>query len=296
MDEILEKLRIKTPGKKAIELPEPITARVSRENGQRKRPISPPELNYRSPQVISHFCLKTSKAKMGNHVCAWSMERAANEILMKKSATQPLLHSKELIKSDLNELKLLNDHWKKASPSEGFIKILPYEQTQTIYESITLFKSPTMFKTLLRSVPKNYRLHPNGFTVTHYICEQGNILMLEEVDKHSDNLDFQSKAGLTPLMLAAGRGNIDCLFYLIKRGCDLYKKDFVYGWTCLHHAVNNNQYEIIRFLVKDCKAKIGVKDFSGRDAMDLAKNKSFLMIYRFFQGCIKGDPSWMLNY
>lgn len=296
MDEILEKLRIKTPDKKAVEVPEPVTARVSRENMQRKRPVSPPKLYYRSPQVLSHFCLKTPKARLVNHVCASSLENTAREILMQKSSSQPLIYSEELIKNDLIELKLLHDHWKNQSLPKGHIKVLPYEQIQTIYESITLFKSPTMFKRLLKSLPSNYRLHPNGFTVTHYICEQGNMVMLEEVQKHQDNLDLQSKAGLTPSMIAAGRGNIACLSFLIKNGCDLYKKDFVHGWTCLHHAVNNNQYETVVYLIKDCKLKIGVKDCYGRDPMDLSKSKGFMMIYRFFDEHIKELASWMKNY
>lgn len=296
MDEILEKLRVKTPDKRAVEVPEPITARVSRENMQRKKPVSPPKLYYRSPQVLSHFCLKTPRVRLEEHVCASSVESTAREMLMQKSRSQPLIYSEELIKNDLEELKTLHDHWNTQARGGGHIKVLAYDQVQTLYESITLFKSPTMFKRLLKGIPCNYRLHPNGFTVGHYVCEQGNLVMLEEVQKHMDNLDLQSRAGLTPSMIAASRGNIDCLSFLVKNGCDLYKKDFVYGWTCLHHAVNNNQYETVVYLIKDCKLKTGVKDCYGRDPMDLSKSKGFMMIYRFINEYLKNQSSWFLKY
>ena len=61
MDEIIEKLNRKSPEKNIRSLAEPITARVSREKVSIKMPITPPELNYRSPQLSNRFYSSSPK-------------------------------------------------------------------------------------------------------------------------------------------------------------------------------------------------------------------------------------------
>ena len=58
MDEIIEKLRQRTPEELKKLIAEPITARVSRERERTKLPVTPPALYYRSPQLTNKFYAK----------------------------------------------------------------------------------------------------------------------------------------------------------------------------------------------------------------------------------------------
>jgi hypothetical protein len=325
MNEILEKLRVKTPEVLDEECPEPITARVSRERESRKKVVSPPELNFRSPRVISRFGVNEVGSK--DAVSTKSMENANFRLRQYGSlpgfkndqksnqkfnlgagvSTLPSLkhstpHSKLLISSTLGELKSLNQDIQKISsplnsfkPNRGYLKVIPLDEVQEFLSSITLFQSFPMFRRLLSNFPTNFRLDSKGQTVSHYVSEKGTLQMLEEVKRHLDDLDLPSKEGLTASMLAASRGRLTILHYLWKNGCKLDKKDFICGWTCLHHAVYNNQYETVVWLVKESKVLIGIQDFRGLDALDLAKMKNFSMISKFLKNFIVNAASWALE-
>lgn len=315
MNEIIEKLRIKTPETQSKKVPEPITARVSRESATRKKPVSPPPLHFRSPLITKFHPNSTKNSNLASSPTASSLELASSRIRLGLSSSIPIFPNISnqnrvlltktgndlLVNSDLEELKSLKLHSEKVLQStkhcqsyRGFEKVASYELVQEVYEAITLFKDLEMLKKLLKRLPKDYRMHRNGFTAAHYVSDLGNLRMLEEVNRLRYNLDMQSKAGLTPCMLAAAKGHLNVVFYLWKSGCSLYARDYLYGWNCLHHAVSNNQYETVVFLVKEGGMKIGTKDFKGLDALDLAYNKNFLIIYKFLENFIQNSASWLL--
>ena len=103
---------------------------------------------------------------------------------------------------------------KHCQSYRGFEKVVSYELVQQVYEAITLFKDVEMLKKLLRWLPKDYRLHSNGFTAAHYVSDVGGLKMIEEVKRLRYDLGMQSKAGLTPCMLAAAKGHLNIVFFI----------------------------------------------------------------------------------
>ena len=57
---------------------------------------------------------------------------------------------------------------------------------------------------------------------------------------------------MIPLNLAAVRGRMDIVKFLIEKHCDPMSRD-IYGNTALHHAVLNGQLEILKFLIEKLK-------------------------------------------
>ena len=232
MNEIIEKLRIKTPETRSKQVPEPITARVSRESATRKKPISPPPLHFRSPQITKFQPNSTRNAALASSPSACSLEQASSRIRLGLSSSIPnfpnltrAANTKTgndlLVNYDLGKLRALKLHSEKALQStkhcqsyRGFEKVVSYELVQQVYEAITLFKDVEMLKKLLRWLPKDYRLHSNGFTAAHYVSDVGGLKMIEEVKRLRYDLGMQSKAGLTPCMLAAAKGHLNIVFYL----------------------------------------------------------------------------------
>lgn len=68
------------------------------------------------------------------------------------------------------------------------------------------------------------------------------------VRKNTDIINAEDSENGSPLHLAAYRGHLDIVIFLIEKNADINKKDKE-GCTSLHHAVRNNQIEIIKFLI-----------------------------------------------
>lgn len=105
MEEIIEKLKKKEKRKEAKEIPEPISARVSREKLIDKRPITPPELDYRSPQILNKFYSKSPEWIHPTHTCAASLEADAHALLMSRYQNYETSRKSILINADLQELE-----------------------------------------------------------------------------------------------------------------------------------------------------------------------------------------------
>ncbi|SDC90706.1 ankyrin repeat domain-containing protein [Actinokineospora iranica] len=63
------------------------------------------------------------------------------------------------------------------------------------------------------------------------------------------DLNTRRSDGLTPLMVAAGRGDADMVRLLIESGADIYTTDPTAGGTALHKAVQGGDLETVRVLV-----------------------------------------------
>ncbi|VUC22921.1 unnamed protein product [Clonostachys rosea] len=99
--------------------------------------------------------------------------------------------------------------------------------------------------------------------------------------------------GSLALRTAAGAGNIGAVEMLLERGADI---DEVHIWeiygdemdiigTALHEAVDNDQAEMVKFLLKK-DAKRDMKNGKGETAMDLAEKDSKVEILKILDGNI----------
>ncbi len=71
------------------------------------------------------------------------------------------------------------------------------------------------------------------------------------------NINIKSDDGLTPLMIASDKDDIDCAIALVKAGADVDIKD-EFNFTALAYAIGNLNYKITELLLKN-KANIHIK-------------------------------------
>lgn len=295
MDEIIEKLRKKTPEFNLREIAEPISERVSREKLKRERPITPPELNYRSPMILNRFYSKSPEWILPGGVSANSLEDKAYKTLAVKYQGQSIDYNNLLVQADLMELNNVADYSRSIEQYYVYTKVLPYEQRQEIYEAIILFKSPMLLEKLLRNFPKDYSLDEKGYTIYHIASEIGSIEMLRIIKDHGDDPNRGTNSGLTPIMIACSQGHTMCVSFLHQYGADILQKDTVFGFNSLHHAVYHDQYQTVKYMIQELKTPIGYKDFKGRDALDLAIEQGLSLIATFLSNFIKNTAFWKYN-
>jgi len=124
----------------------------------------------------------------------------------------------------------------------------------------------------------------------HNAIAQGSI---EGVRAHLDagaDVNFANRIdrnGVTPLMLAAERGNTSIVDMLIGRGADVTAHD-PSGKSVLHYAAQQGNTPILRELI-DRGADYKAKDRYGRTPLDLAKKKGNSSIVRMLEDLIEGE-------
>ncbi len=80
--------------------------------------------------------------------------------------------------------------------------------------------------------------------------------------------------GSTPLMIAAGRGNLKIIEYLLERGCDPHQKN-KHGENALIFAAENGQLDVLKFLDKKGVDRMVVNDRGENVLMLAARNGHF---------------------
>ncbi|XVF29989.1 hypothetical protein REPUB_Repub16aG0018900 [Reevesia pubescens] len=84
-------------------------------------------------------------------------------------------------------------------------------------------------------------------------------------------LDWRDKEGLTPLHLAATKGNIECAKMLVESGVDKNAKSND-GRTALYIAAANRNRSMVEMLI-EMDADPTISDDRGRSALDVARDK-----------------------
>lgn len=69
------------------------------------------------------------------------------------------------------------------------------------------------------------------------------------LDKHPELLEYKGPFGITPLIVAAGQGQLKAVELLLDRGADIRASTIVDG-TALHAAVAGGQTDVVRVLLK----------------------------------------------
>eukprot|EP00042_Codosiga_hollandica_P052890 m.679202 g.679202 ORF g.679202 m.679202 type:complete len:293 (-) comp58582_c0_seq30:20-898(-) len=108
-----------------------------------------------------------------------------------------------------------------------------------------------------------------GQTCLHHAARLGGQELLEFfLASGSFNINEQNEDGLTPAMLAARWGSLECLRSLAQAGADVtFRAED--GRTILHLAAGAHAPKVIRFLLEPCAADINVQDENGMTVLML---------------------------
>lgn len=92
---------------------------------------------------------------------------------------------------------------------------------------ITFYKNPAQLKEYLkRKLPLNQALNnDDGFCALHYAAEEGNLEIVELLLKCRASPNLQTFRGLTPIIIAATKGNIACIQAMLQYEGNLFAKD-----------------------------------------------------------------------
>ena len=98
-----------------------------------------------------------------------------------------------------------------------------------------------------------------------YLCDAGALV------------DASSELGMTPLLLAAQKGNPDTCRLLLGSGASVDAKDSTFGWTGLHFATSESHESTMACLIEG-GANPRAKDEGGRSAVYCAKHPSIKVL------------------
>jgi len=151
--------------------------------------------------------------------------------------------------------------------------------------------------------PLNAGVYISDFNVVKLILSKNVKLDTISHNIKNDNLKADVFTPLSPLLLTCtpfspkSNSNLKILKLIIKKGASLNTSDY-YGWNALHHAVDTQQIDIIKYLLKininkNLKSKITLKSFEQDNIyfypkkitpIDLAKIKrnKYLEKYKYY--------------
>lgn len=118
---------------------------------------------------------------------------------------------------------------------------------------------------------KNYA----GITPLTIAAEKGNMDIIKMlVEDGKANVNDKSSYGITPLISAAAAGNDEVVSYLISHGADVTAKDDL-GKTALLHAVKADNPKLIASLITLDNKAVNLPDNSGNTALIYAAQNGF---------------------
>ncbi|KAM9513138.1 B-cell lymphoma 3 protein homolog isoform 2-T2 [Salvelinus alpinus] len=129
-----------------------------------------------------------------------------------------------------------------------------------------------LVEALLRAGADPRALDRNGQTTVHLCCEHGQQACLSVVLSHPSILtclEVRNYEGLTPLHLAVQGGHKELVRMLLDAGADINAMDIKSGHSPLIHAVENNNMDMVHFLIEnDCN--VNGQSYSGNTALHCA--------------------------
>ncbi|CAG2203955.1 unnamed protein product [Mytilus edulis] len=90
-----------------------------------------------------------------------------------------------------------------------------------------------------------------GQTPLMLAAERGHLEVVMYLVSQGSQLEATSTDhdGMTPLMLAAERGHLEVVMYLASQGSQLEATDTLNGYTALHHAAGNGHIDVTKWLI-----------------------------------------------
>lgn len=131
---------------------------------------------------------------------------------------------------------------------------------------------------------KNYA----GITPLTIAAEKGNMDIIKMlVEDGKANVNDKSSYGITPLISAAAAGNDEVVSYLISHGADVTAKDDL-GKTALLHAVKADNPKLIASLITLDNKAVNLPDNSGNTALIYAAQNGF---DNTLNNCLQLEPT-----
>ena len=127
---------------------------------------------------------------------------------------------------------------------------------------------------------------PAGHGVLHYAAWHGQLELVEFL-RGIEELHKPSLGGVTPLMLACCRENVEVVRILVEESPELNASDGR-GMTALHMAVERRNLPAVDLLLAKSELDVSLRDDKGRTALDCAPLELLLKFKRRFAA---RDPS-----
>jgi len=102
-------------------------------------------------------------------------------------------------------------------------------------------------ETVQRLIDAGAQVNQAGWTALHYAAVVGSLDIVEMLIARFAYIDAETPNKTTPLMLAARRGEMNVVKYLIAEGADISLKNML-GWTAYDFAVESERRDIATLL------------------------------------------------
>ncbi|MFC0352024.1 ankyrin repeat domain-containing protein [Undibacterium danionis] len=102
-------------------------------------------------------------------------------------------------------------------------------------------------ETVQRLIEAGAQVNQAGWTALHYAAVVGRLDIVEMLIARFAYIDAETPNKTTPLMLAARRGEINVVKFLIAEGADISLKNML-GWTAYDFAVESERRDIAALL------------------------------------------------
>ncbi|WP_395004693.1 ankyrin repeat domain-containing protein [Undibacterium sp.] len=110
-----------------------------------------------------------------------------------------------------------------------------------------------------RLIDAGAQVNQEGWTALHYATVVGNFeIVTMLIERHAD-INAETPNKTTPLMLAARRGEMNVVKYLIAEGADITSKNML-GWTAYDFAVESERRDIATLLQELIQVKTGERN------------------------------------
>ena len=107
-------------------------------------------------------------------------------------------------------------------------------------------------------------------------CNKGDATKAKAAIAKGANVNTTTDAGMTPLLCATRRGNIEIMKFLLEKGADVNAKESKYGQTALILAARGGYTDAVKLLIEK-KADLNVKEkMYGQTAVLLAANEEIV--------------------
>jgi ankyrin repeat protein len=97
----------------------------------------------------------------------------------------------------------------------------------------------------------------------------GDIQKIKDLLSNGAEVDIRDKNGMTPLLLAARKGNREIVKLLLAHGADVNAQDYYLAWTPLILASALGHKEVVKLLL-EYGADVDIKDQNGMTALKYA--------------------------
>jgi hypothetical protein len=137
-----------------------------------------------------------------------------------------------------------------------------------------------------------------GWGLVHFASLAGNLSAVTNlIVSNEKNANLVSQDGWTPLMIAAEKGHVDIVLFLLedpqaKSRVKVNKK--TRQGSALHKAVQSKHVEIVKILIKH-RADIKIEDFNNRTCMEVETSQEILEIIPKFSGMLEAFKGFRLS-